>query len=132
MGRLATVYLLLGMLKHVVPFEWLVRWCWRDTDRARNGEAERRAIAVVTRLRSWFGTGDDCLQSSLVLYRELSRLGAAPLLTVAFRRRNDRIEGHAWISVDGRPIPRECDQHLFEPVMRFGRRGALVTTDSTR
>jgi hypothetical protein len=84
-------------------------------------------IAAVARLRHWFGAQEDCLQSSLLLYRELSALGADPRLAVGFRRLENRVEGHAWVFVDGRAIPGETYDQPFAPALHFGRGGVLVS-----
>ena len=81
----------------------------------------------MARLRHWFGAEEDCLQSSLILYRELSALGADPKLAVGFRRLDDRVEGHAWVFVDGRVIPGEIYQQPFAPALHFGRGGVVVS-----
>jgi hypothetical protein len=73
----------------------------------------------------------DCLQRSLLLYRVLSRAGADPTLMVGFLRRNGRIRGHAWVTVDGNPViePGPNVVH-FSPALGFGPRGAPIGTPS--
>jgi Transglutaminase-like superfamily len=126
-GRLAPAYATLGVLKHVVSLQQLARWAWHDARNPRDADAERRVMVAVARLRQWFGHDHDCLQSSLLLYRELSRLGANPTLTVGFRRQNDRLEGHAWIFLDGRAIPGGSSEQTFTSALHFGRGGMLVS-----
>lgn len=126
-GRLAPAYAALGVLKHVMPLRRLAPRAWKQQQGPRDPEAERRVIGAVARLRSWFGADEDCLQASLLLYRELSGLGADPTLVLGFRRLNDHIQGHAWVLVDGRIIPDEPDVLFFEPTLHFGRRGAVVS-----
>lgn len=126
-GRLAPAYATFGLLKHVVPLPRLARWAWKPHRGSRDSDAERRVIVAVARLRRWFGADRDCVQSSLVLYRELSGLGADPLLAVGFRRRDNRVEGHAWVFVDGRAIPEQPQTHPFEPTLHFGQGGVVVS-----
>lgn len=126
-GRLAPAYATFAVLKHVVPLPTLARWAWQPQRRQRDQDAERRVIAAIARLRHWFGAQQDCLQSSLLLYRELSALGADPRLSVGFRRLDDRVEGHAWVFVDGRAIPGETYHQPFAPALHFGRGGVLVS-----
>lgn len=92
---------------------------------ARDYEAERRVIASVARLRRWLNTRDDCLEGSLVLYRELSSVGANPTLAVGFRKNGSRLEGHAWVLVDGAVLPGES--HQFQSAFQFGSDGALIS-----
>ena len=125
-GRLAPAYATLGVLKHIVSLQKLARWAWRDPRAARDLDAERRVLVAVARLRRWFGQDSDCLQSSLLLFRELSRLGADPTLKVGFRRQDERLEGHAWIFLDGRAIPGESSEHAFISALHFGRGGVLI------
>ncbi len=132
-GRLLPLYLALGALKHVVPLQTLARWAWKPSGRAADADAIRQAIARVWRTQSLVGLGDrDCLQRSLLLYRELSRLGANPTLMVGFRRLAERTQGHAWVTTgDGAPAePPELTQYV--PAFCFGPQGALlrVPTDA--
>jgi hypothetical protein len=126
-GRLAPAYATFGILKHVVSIKQLARWAWSGRCRDRDPDVERRVVTAVAHLRSWFGRDEDCLQSSLLLYRELSRLGAEPMLTVGFRRQNDHVEGHAWVSVDGHAVANGRQEQLFTTAFQFGPGGALVS-----
>jgi hypothetical protein len=131
-GRLLPVYVAYSVLKRVVPLPQLARMAWKASALERDPEAERRAIAAVTRLRQWFGRDADCLQASLVLYRELSRLGAGPVLAVGFRGRVGAVEGHAWVSVDGRPIFNESNDEPFMAALHFGAGGAVLAEGELR
>jgi hypothetical protein len=131
-GRLLPVYVAYAVLKRVVPLPQLARMAWKTRVAERDPEAERRVIAAVTRLRQWFGRDADCLQASLVLYRELSRLGAAPVLAVGFRGHVGGVEGHAWVSVDGQAIFDESHDHPFMAALHFGEGGAVLAEDGPR
>jgi transglutaminase superfamily protein len=124
-GRLAPAYASFALLKHIVSLPTLARWAWQRQRGPRNPKTERSVIAAVAHLRHWFGAQEGCLQSSLVLYRELSALGADPKLAVGFRRHDNRVEGHAWVIVDGRVIPGESYAQPFVPAFQFGRGGVL-------
>ena len=129
-GRLVPWYLVFGALRHVVPLPWLARWAWRRPSGQRNRDGERKVIARVERLRRTLERGrGDCLQSSLVLFRELSRAGADPTLVVGFRRTAGRMQGHAWVLADGMPVT-ESQAALdgFAPTFGFGRGGTLSIT----
>ena len=130
MGRLLSAYVLLGLLKHVVPLRWLARWAWCPAAGPRDRELERRLAARVLRLSQLVGLPDrDCLQRSLLLYRVLSRAGADPTLVAGFQRVNGRIIGHAWVVVDGcAVIESEANVLKFLPTLGFGSGGAPLTT----
>ena len=127
-GRLLPAYVLLGLLKHLLPLRWLARWAWCPPAGPRDREAERRLVASVLRLSQLTGLPDrDCLQRSLLLYRVLSRAGADPTLVIGFHRMNDRILGHAWVIVDGHTvIEPAADLLRFSPTLGFGFGGALL------
>ncbi len=112
----------------MVPLPRLVGWAWREPSGPRDPRAEARAIATVVRLRRLtFGDRGDCLQGSLVLFRELSRAGAGPRLLIGFRRTEGRMAGHAWIVVDGRVVAEPANAvGRFVETIAFGERGVRV------
>ena len=127
--HIVPAYVLLGLLKHLVPLRWLAKWTWCEKAGPRDRLAERRLAANVLRLSKLLRIADrDCLQRSLLLYRLLSAAGADPELVVGFREQDGKIIGHAWVLVDDMSIVEpESDLVRFSPVLRFGARGALVS-----
>ena len=127
--HIVPAYVLLGLLKHLVPLRSLAKWTWCETTGPRDRLAERRLTANVLRLSKLLRIADrDCLQRSLLLYRVLSRAGADPTLVAGFQRRNGRIIGHAWVVVDGRAVVEsDADLLKFSPALGFGSRGALLS-----
>ena len=126
--HIVPAYVLLGLLKHLVPLRWLAKWTWCETTGPRDRLAERRLTANVLRLSKLLRIADrDCLQRSLLLYRLLSAVGADPELVVGLREQDGKIIGHAWVLVDDMSIVEpESDLVRFSPVLRFGARGALL------
>ena len=126
--RIVPAYVLLGILKHLVPLRSLAKWTWCETTGRRDRVAERRVTANVLRLSKLLRIADrDCLQRSLLLYRLLSAVGADPELVVGLREQDGKIIGHAWVLVDDMSIVEpESDLVRFSPVLRFGARGALL------
>jgi hypothetical protein len=127
--RIVPAYILLGLLKHIVPLQSLAKWTWCGRIGPRDPVAERRVTANVLRFSKLLGIADrDCLQRSLLLYRLLSAAGAAPELVVGFREQDGKIIGHAWVVVDEVSIIEpKSDLVRFLPVFRFGARGALLS-----
>ncbi len=126
--HIVPAYVLLGLLKHLVPLRWLAKWTWCEKAGPRDRLAERRLAANGLRLSKLLRIADrDCLQRSLLLYRLLSAVGADPELVVGFREQDGKIIGHAWVLVDDMSIVEpESDLVRFSPVLRFGARGALL------
>jgi len=126
--HIVPAYVLLGLLKHLVPLRWLVKWTWCEKAGPRDRLAERRLAANVLRLSKLLRIADrDCLQRSLRLYRLLSAAGADPELVVGFCEQDGKIIGHAWVLVDDMSIVEPAsDLVRFSPVLRFGARGALL------
>ncbi len=127
--RIVPAYVLLGLLKHLVPLRWLAKWTWCETTGPRDRLAEWRLTANALRLSKLLRIADrDCLQRSLLLYRLLSAVGADPELVVGLREQDGKIIGHAWVLVDGKSLVEpESDLVRFSPVFRFGARGALLS-----
>jgi hypothetical protein len=126
-GRLLPAYVALGALKHVVPVQTLARWVWRQPTRVADHRAIDTAVARVWRTRSLLAMGDrDCLQRSLLLYRELSGLGADPTLMIGFRQSANKVQGHAWVVAHEDVVAEPTGIAGFVPTFSFGRRGELV------
>src|SRR5579862_1232709 len=128
MARLLIVYIVLALLKHLVPLTWLVRWVWCPPVGPRDREAESRLSSIVIRLSRLTRLPDrDCLQRSLLIYRVLSRVGAEPTLVVGFQKTNGRLQGHAWVTVDDCSVVEpEAELVGFSPALCFGLRGELL------
>jgi transglutaminase superfamily protein len=127
--RIVPAYVLLGLLKHLVPLRWLVKWTWCEAAGPRDRVAERRLAANVLRVTKLLRISDrDCLQRSLLLYRLLSAAGGDPELVVGVREQDGKIIGHAWVLVDRMSILEpERDLVRFSAVLRFGARGVLLS-----
>lgn len=104
MCRLIVSYAVFAGLKRALPLPTLVSLAWVN-GRGRDGAEAARARAAVVRLRRLPGVrAGDCLQTALVLYRELSRTGCQPVLVMGMRRDAGHTAGHAWVEVDGVPV----------------------------
>jgi len=126
--RLVPAYLTFAVLKHVLALPRLARFAWRQPGEKANEDRRRRAVARVIRMRQLVPIADgDCLQKSLLLYRELSYEGADPVLVVGFRTTGRAVQGHAWVEVEGAAVADDGhDGEPFVPAVRFGREGRIV------
>lgn len=133
LSRLIPAYVAFGLLKHVVPMASLARFAWREPTIVRDEGSQRRAVARVVKTRTLFRQWDrDCVQASLLMYRELSRLGADPMLVIGFRRSEGRLEGHAWVTVGGVAVGDTLPSHVeFTPACFFGRSGAIIPSGAS-
>ena len=66
--------------------------------------AVQRARRAQTMIRRNLGRPGNCLVRSLTLWAMLLRRGVVTDLRVGFRKRDGRIEGHAWLEHDDTPI----------------------------
>ena len=117
----------LPALKHLVPLHVLTRLMWpRRQSATRAGRASTVTFLAgrIYRVRP-FLRRDNCLERSLLAYRFLAREGARPRLVLGAKRSDGEIRGHAWVTVDGRPI---MDGHhgleQFTQLVEFGERGS--------
>jgi hypothetical protein len=115
------MHVLLGGAKKVVPLTTLAAWASRPRRRRQTPPA--LVIGRVLRAGAIVGSPDrDCLQRSLLLYRELTRIGAAPTLAVGMRHTAGKLAGHAWVLLDGEVVAEPAgDVDGFVPVMLFTR-----------
>jgi hypothetical protein len=60
-----------------------------------------------------------------VLYRLLSRTGADPALVLGIRPGAERVAGHVWVEVGGRPLA-EIDTPPYDRVIAIGAAGRLI------
>ena len=116
---------LLGIAKRLLPLRTLIRWA--AGPRVAKDRRDIPTIAGrVLRAGRFAGMPDrDCLQRSLVLFRELSRAGVPAELFVGFRQ-TTTLEGHAWIAVEGRLVADEQSAiDTFVPALRVSCRGGV-------
>jgi hypothetical protein len=105
--RAAMWMVVLRVVKFVVPLPRLARFMQAaPRSGVRDLARERRITQLVDRVANSLRLADqgNCLERSLVLYRLLGRLGAGPQLIIGVTRSGGAVAGHAWVSVDGRPI----------------------------
>jgi hypothetical protein len=91
--------------------------------------ADARTIAAqVLRVGAIVGVPDrDCLQRSLLLYREMAAAGLTPELVVGFRKHSGSIAGHAWVRCEGIVLTEPPDElSEFDTALVFGARGELT------
>jgi hypothetical protein len=126
--RLVSSFWMLQIVKHLVPLRVLARWSWRAPAASSPSVPRSVIVSRVLRAGAIAGVPDrDCLQRSLLLYRELSKHGYGPTLMVGLRRDTGGTAGHAWVSCGSDVIAEPAaDVTRFEPILRFGSSGVLV------
>ena len=67
--------------------------------------SEAAAIARIVRLAATYGPyRANCLPRAVVLWTLLRRRGLAPDIRIGVRRTGERLDAHAWVEIDGRPL----------------------------
>jgi hypothetical protein len=127
-ARMIAWALALPVLKVALPLRRLVvLMAVAGAPAARDAEAER-AIATLARLTHravGLGRRDNCLERSLLAYRYLASANADPVLVVGTCVGSRAVEGHVWLTVDGRPVHDESAAVArFTPVIAFDATGA--------
>jgi len=130
LARSAAWSAVLPLLKLLLPAPRLARLMWRDArSDARDRALEGEVVALVARVYAHgrIPRRHNCLERSLLAYRYLSELNAAPVLVVGLADERRPARGHAWILVDGEPIA-EPEHRLTEmtPILSFGPGGAVL------
>lgn len=124
--RMAAWSLVLPLLKRFVPLRTLVRLAWAAGTGARASARERQVVRLsgaLPRLRLPRREAN-CLDRSLLAYRFLAEANANPTLVVAVRRSEDSVVGHAWVTIDGRPVHEsEAAVGEYVPLVEFGPGG---------
>jgi hypothetical protein len=116
----------LPALKHLLPLNLLMRLMWAKTRTVPRPDCERKITYLARRiyLARPFLRRDNCLERSLITYRFLAREGMESRLVLGAQKSDGRIRGHAWVTVDGRPV---IDGHeelgRFTPLAEFGEGG---------
>jgi hypothetical protein len=119
----------LPLLKRLVPAPRLARLMWRDPrSTGRDPALENEVVAIVDRVYAHgrIPRRHNCLERSLLAYRYLSEINAAPVLVIGLAKVRPA-RGHAWVLVDGEPIA-EPEHALAEmtPILSFGSGGAVL------
>ena len=118
---------LLRVLKRTVPFESLVRLAHRRPKMLRAQADFVKTLETFMDRRGRFPLRPpaNCLERSLGAYRMLCAANASPELIVGVRRiEGRRVEGHVWVTVQGRGLAeRDDDLATYTAVARFDADG---------
>jgi hypothetical protein len=118
---------LVRSLKHVMPIVVLVRVVHARPAAGGSQSGLAGRLDVLFRRAGRFPRRppSNCLERSLGAYRLLCRTGAQPELVIGMKRApGDRLEGHTWVVVDGRPLGEDTGALAgFAPVLAFDARG---------
>jgi hypothetical protein len=119
------------LLKRVMPITNLTKLM---AARRRKPGAGSPAYGEIARA-SWLASRlqirrfpENCLERSLVTYRFLGLAGAEPRLILGVGKNAGEIIGHAWVTVDDRPV-HESDAALarYQQLMEFDAGGAFLS-----
>ena len=130
--RMLAWSIVLPVLKYVVPLPSLARLMWSGPHTERRPDREQ-LVTLLARRISRLRPGrhrDNCLERSLLSYRFLSMENADPHVVVGVRKSGDDIVGHAWVTVDGKPLydaPSSLEQYVT--LADFNRGGWARLTD---
>ena len=121
----------LPLLKQVIPLRTLVRVLRRSPQGvARDTDREDRVVAFARwacRITRW-SSGGNCLERGLIAYRYLGAINADPTLVVGMGRGGaGQMRGHAWITIDGRPVGETPTLATdYTPILAFGPDGVAL------
>jgi len=109
--RMWTWALVLRPLKHVAPFSTLLRLVHVSGRRQRSLEFEQNLEAYMMAARRFPARAPaNCLERSLAAYRLLCVAGSRPEVLVGVRRGPvTGVEGHVWVTLDGRALAERQD-----------------------
>lgn len=111
----------LPLLRRAVPVRTLVGWMSPKRSIAAGDTARQQRVDAIRYFIGYGGrvlVSTNCLERSLMLYRFLAEAGAAPRLVLGVTREDARVEGHAWVELDGEPLG-DTTTGRFVPVMLF-------------
>ncbi|HEY3237887.1 MAG TPA: lasso peptide biosynthesis B2 protein [Polyangiaceae bacterium] len=92
------------------------------SERADRGPVEEQSVAVcraVDRVLQGLEVQGPCLRRALVAGALLRK--QQPVLRIGCRRIGNRLESHAWLEIDGRPLPEPDGQPSFPAYAPLGR-----------
>lgn len=69
----------------------------------------QRLIRLIDGLLSVIYQKDHCMERSFILFHFLRRFGEPAVLCFGVQRSGRRLDGHAWIELDGRPFFEPAD-----------------------
>ena len=115
--------LALPVLKHVLPIGRLARLMWSDSHR-RDRVSPARVPRLAQRISGVipYPSRDNCLERSLLAYRFLSMAGEDPRLVLGVNASQGNVRGHAWLTLNGRPVFDETGND-YPPLVVFGPKG---------
>lgn len=121
-------WILLALLQaglRILPFDRLMRLVRAGGARAAAGapRPERLAFLVEVAARyQW--PAPTCLAKGFAVYALLVRRGLDAALVIGARKRDGRLEAHAWSEHLGRPLTDASEGLEYEPLLRWRRDGS--------
>jgi hypothetical protein len=66
-----------------------------------------------------------CLRQSLVLYRELSRMGYPAVIHFGIQRQRQDLSGHSWVTLNGKPVAEHVPLKDFSTVYSYPQKPSI-------
>jgi hypothetical protein len=60
-----------------------------------------------------------CLRQSLTLYRTLNRMGYPVELHFGVYKNGEKLRGHSWVTVEGKPVAEKTRTEIFKPIYSY-------------
>lgn len=120
-ARVAALVVVLPALQKLLSLPRLVRWLDSDRQLPRPGaEAEMARAIRLTQGLLGIDVGvfrPNCMKQSLVLFRQLRRLGLPVSIHFGAQLTDGKLSGHSWLELDGRPLAEKADPYDFFSVV---------------
>jgi hypothetical protein len=119
--RMVAWRIVLPILRRTVPVRTLVRWMTPDRSAASGVDARRQRLEIIRYFLARGGRAlisTNCLERSLLLYKILAEVDAAPRLVLGVARDQAGVDGHAWVEIDGQALG-DATTGRFVAVMLF-------------
>jgi hypothetical protein len=88
---------------------WLRSWSGQVAAWPDSRSAIPDCLRAQKMVKRATGLGGMCLARSLTLWALLRRRGVETELRIGYRKRDGKIEGHAWLEHDGAPVNEEAE-----------------------
>jgi len=131
--RVWSVAMLVRLLKHVVALPVLVRWMQPSRRASIANPSKVAALEAYLTKRGRFPDRPpgNCLDRGLAAYRLLCAGGSQPCLVIGIRPAERGLDGHVWVTLDGRPFGERANVDRYVSIVTFDARGERDSAPGT-